>query len=480
MQWIKSMKKMAGVAVATVVLGMAATANAQLVGFYEFEGNLDSSATYGTLTGSDFGGVPFGTGFSGQGLVFDGGNNDVVTLPINIAADVATQVTIGGWVNVQANAYQTILQADGDFGRKIGTFNGANAAGGYYSSFEGWQNTGAAVWAGISDTRVLNAGSDGWVFVAASYDNRNGVTTTVAGTDVTVDTNSYQPSSGSYDWLNVGALRNSGGSIFEELNGSIDNVFVIKGAASQAQLESIRDAVNPLVAAEAVGNALASAPGPEQTVKIDFQVNSGGAFGSGNPATFANTMTALDTPETWNVMTGPAIDGFPVGNAGAPAPLTNLLDTDGNATGIGFAITSNVSGYNVDPLNQTVVSEDGFIYNISGTDRDVDFIITGLDPNKEYNITAIGGWGDRFQAGMSADSDGDGVRDVSYGFINSGPNGVLEGLTPDSNGHIIGRFFQTGGEEQVGGLIIEVIPEPSTAMLLLAGAGCVLARRRRK
>ena len=81
--------------------------------------------------------------------------------------------------------------------------------------------------------------------MAASYNGYNRSVQILADGQSFVEPFAYPNQAGAYSYLNIGGLRLANGQIFEELEGTIDNVFVINGAASLTQLESIRDAADP-------------------------------------------------------------------------------------------------------------------------------------------------------------------------------------------------------------------------------------------
>lgn len=142
-------------------------ASADLIGYYEFEGNaLDSSGNgnHGTLSAT----APTVTaaGFDGSGYQFgSGGANTFITVPIDINPGVLPQVTFGGWFN--ADVADLVIRGvishdDGGFDRTI-TIDTRNG-------------DGTADWQLFAGNTFPFAGAAGavvpgdWVFVAASYD----------------------------------------------------------------------------------------------------------------------------------------------------------------------------------------------------------------------------------------------------------------------------------------------------------------------
>ncbi len=485
-----------------VVLG-SSTTQAQLTAWYDFEEDLtDATSNPVGLDGTYFGGTPnFGTGFQGQGLVFDGGDDNAVTVPINISPDMTPAVTIGAWVNVSGlnnlgDGIHTVVQSDGDFGRKILISDQSAAADAtpgttYYTAFTGRNfNQGFEFDQPAPAVTPVDPGNDGWVFLAASYNGYDRSTTIVAGENAFFEEFAYPNQAATYSYLNIGGLRAANGAIFEELIGTLDNVFVIKGAATQAQLESIRDAADPFAQAQAVGADIEAA-GPTRTYGIDF----GDGDGLGGPNIAATGMLGN---ETWNEIL--EIGGGTL----APNPI-DLVDTEGNATGATFELLGTVSGgFNCAGCggfpganSHAQAGQDGlFRFNA----QELGFVFAGLNPDATYRLTGIGSWNFNEFAAFTIDTDGDGVLDTEEvirpfsGAIRSiGPGGTQDIiLTPAADGTIIGAFtdaFNNGNTESVSGFILEefapeappfVIPEPSSLCLLLGlGALSLPVRPRR-
>ncbi len=154
-------------------LGLAADADAALIGYYTFEGNANDvsgngkhgvfSPTAPTFTSS---------GHSGGAYRFgEGGANTFITVPIDINPAALPQVTFGAWVNAEVADLVIrgiISHDDGDFDRGFGVDtrvgDGSTAAWcmftGLGGAFNGHCNGGVAVGA--------------WTFLAASYNQVTG------------------------------------------------------------------------------------------------------------------------------------------------------------------------------------------------------------------------------------------------------------------------------------------------------------------
>ncbi len=298
--------------------------------------------------------------------------------------------------------------------------------------------------------------------MAASYDGYRATGLSLAGDEVVSVADVNPGQAAGYSGLNIGGLRIASGAIFEEFEGSIDNVFVIEGAATQGQLESIRDAADPFARAQAVGAEI-DAAGPTRTLKLDFQAVPGGAFGSGSPI----RATGLLGDETWNALTTQGL------TAGAvPGNFPDLDDNDGNATGIAFEVTENVGAYNVGGANNFgQAGQDGWVYGNFNSPRTVNFIFSGLDPDATYRLTPIGSWNGGEPAQVSLDSDGDGSLDVAQSVrpFSGARRAIGAGafrdvtITPDASGTLAGAFTSVAATNSIGGLILDEFAAPTTA-----------------
>jgi hypothetical protein len=448
-------------------LAIPGGATAKLVAWYGFEGDLlDETANPAGLDGTWFGGSPaYGPGFAGLGIVFDGGNNNAVTVPINLSPDMTPAVTIGAWVKVDGlntlgDGIHTIVQSDGHYGRKLAIDDRGlgNVPGQtYYTAFFGtglYDDGDGAAAARIPTTKPVDVLNDGWVFMAASYDGYTATGFSMAGTEVRAVSDANPGQAGAYSWLNIGGLRLANGAIFEEFEGTIDNVFVMTGAASEAQLASIRDAVDPLARARAVANEL-DAAGPTRSIRLDFQSLPGGAFGSGSPV----TATGMLGDETWNPLT---TRGLTAGSV--PGAFPGLKDSEGETTGVEFTLTRNVGAYNVGGSNNHgEAGQDGWVYGNFSSPRTLNFVFSGLDPGATYRLTPIGSWNTGEPAQVRLDSDGNGrldttqyVRPFAGACRAVGAGSFIDvALVPDASGELAGVFASVAATNSIGGLILD-------------------------
>ncbi len=197
--------------------------SAALLAYYPLDGNVqdESGNTYdGTVGGTE----TYGAGHSGQAFSFDGTTNISTALDIDVS--VEPQLTMGAWVYPVGSFTGMVLTHDDQgFDRSfLYSSDFLNPPG--WIAFDGRD--------GGSNWFSMPAGT-GWQFVAVVYDqDKQTVTLFVDGNAVTKEGQILGPS------LNMFRIGNNESNGAEFFNGLVDEVFVVSGALSTAELDQIR------------------------------------------------------------------------------------------------------------------------------------------------------------------------------------------------------------------------------------------------
>lgn len=211
--------------------------------------------------------------------------------------------------------------------------------------------------------------------------------------------------------------------------------------------------------------------------------------GLGNSAQLVYGAVPTVSPDTdgnyWNNSQG--------GPGGAPSNLTNIVSTTNQSSSISLTWTSSGGGIatanmGVDPvpvgsalasspLNITTAVADSVFRSTAGTNS---FLIAGLTPSSSYDFSIFAS---RTNASTRfTDFTVVGATTVTQSVQTSGTDlagpGNNYSVTPwdftlaaDANGEVRVDFaFGTGGFGYINAMSIGVVPEPSTLVLLAAGA----------
>jgi hypothetical protein len=441
-----------------------AAAQAELVAWYSFDGDMTDSSGNGYDAA---GGGHYAAGRAGRGQALDISGNAgwYAAAPVCTSPGLASKVTIGAWVYLTSgSAYQTVAQQDGDWARKL-VIDDRGVSGDTYAAFAGFNDDGN--WDAILEAKPTAGETGKWVFMAATYDNTTSTTKVWADDSTNVDTDSFTRIAQNRESLDIGSIQGS----WEALQGQVDDVFVFTGCLTDAQVEAIRDAADPLAEAQAISATMSKwNEDARTTVKMDFQGDGKGDVAEGVAAGW----------EVWQ----------PVYRFGGSAGASDMVDVEGNNTGWNFSILNGLDG----DWNQggDAAAADYFYTLGTGDSYSPDFEISGLTPGETYRLTPITGQGGSPQF-LLPDTNGDGDN---YFVDNTEPyisNEILAGQTrsidcvASASGTIVGEFyFNEWWEGQIGGMVIEELgtdeeslPVSEPAALGLLGFAALAIRRKR-
>jgi hypothetical protein len=231
-------------------------------------------------------------------------------------------------------------------------------------------------------------------------------------------------------------------------------------------------------------------------LNVDFQP---GGSGGGTSVTFGAQGAMVTPGNIWNTA-APSTDGSWNGEFGSGGPfdfaggsyvLGSLLDSDGAATGVQLELFKGNpdAAFALNPLN-------GGDAGIAGNAKDLmrDFLIAG-DPN-DLNITGLldGGlytlylYGAGDNANQRTTFTVGGVSQSTTGV--TGPHDLTEGVdfvvfeNVLASGGFIGINYTLAGGASEGHFngfqLMEIVPEPSSALLVGLGGLLAACRRRRR
>ncbi|MFT5124912.1 MAG: hypothetical protein ACI9TH_005165 [Kiritimatiellia bacterium] len=435
----------------------AATSHADLLGLYTFDGGntLDSSGN-GNNGFNETGMGYSAAGFEGMAGQF--GGSTFFDVPVDLDAGAAPRATIGAWVNASVignpSRHEIISTDNGGFDRALAidsrNTTGAEGGAANYSAFNG----NAALLNGSAASTA-----DGFVFVAAVYNQFSNTTRLHVGNQVFTEPGAMSPSQ---VFTRVGAHPNGS----EGFNGLIDNAFMFDRALSGGEIDRIR--------LNGAAEILTLAIDPEQNGRlwsVDIHAVGGSINANPTPPTKTGVEAYYNEGNIWNAFEVPGHDSSAIN------PSLNLVDGDGIASSVNFTISGTISGWSTnggDPLHG-----DYAFVNAGASDAEVTWELSGLTPGHTYELMLYGGAGRAAPITVDVNGDGSFLDDTLVSA--PGSSGVLvEGISPDGSGRIIGNFTHTGAEANWSGFQLRdttVIPEPSTAALLVLGFCLIVARR---
>jgi len=448
-----------GFLAAVLLLAISSAASADLLGLYQFEGNVLDSSVQGNDGANN--GVTFAPGFAGQSGVFNGAA--FVDVPVDLNPAVAPRATIGAWVNAAVLnnpvRHEIVSTDNGGFDRAITIDSRGDTGGesgtGTYSAFNG---TGAL----LNGTPASVA--DGWVFIAATYDHFAQETTLYVDNASFTEPGVTDPSQ---TFTRIGAHPGS----VEFFNGSIDNVFLFDRELTATEIGSIRTGGAPAVL------ALANDPEIDGTLwSVDIHAVGGTINANPTPPLMTGVEPYYGHGNIWNAFEVAGHDLTTIDPA-----ISNMVDSNGDPTSVGFQMFGTLSGWS-QPTNLTPpfpLTNDYVFVQAGNSDPTATWEITGLTAGDQYELMVYGGVSR--VALITVDTDGDGNLAGETTKVAPANSGVLfENVTPDASGRIVGNFLNNGAETNWSGFQLRnvtIIPEPTAAALLLLGACLALLRR---
>lgn len=188
--------------------------------------------------------------------------------------------------------------------------------------------------------------------------------------------------------------------------------------------------------------------------------------------------TTTGLPQTWNNFTGTAND----------SSLTDLKDTTGASTSYNLTYTgatlltladnntTSIIPTTPSPFNVTSVIIDSLYLPTTGT-----FTLSGLNPAQTYDLTFyayVNRSGSRL-SNYTVNGSTVSIQPASTELGGKGGTAALTGMTPTPSGDLV-ITIESGANTNwiLNGLQVTSVPEPTSALLSLLGAACLLRRRR--
>ena len=426
------------------------SAHADLLGLYTFEGDAMDSSGQGNH-GANINNLTYSaSGYEGMAGQF--GGNTFFDAPIDLNPSAVPRTTFGAWVNasvLNSPVRHEILSTDnGAFDRAL-TIDSRGDTGiesgiGTYSAFSG---NGALLNGSTAST------ADGWVFVAAVYNQLANATRLYVGDQAYTEPGRITPSQ---TFTRIGAPPNG----TEGFNGLIDNAFVFDRALSVGEIDRIRQNGAAEILSLAIDPVTVN-----RLWSVDIHAVGGSPNAEPNPPTMTGAESFYGDGAVWNAFEVAGHSGTSLNPT-----LTGLVDSTGASCTVNFTISGTLSGWSnaaADPLKGDYV-----FVAAGGSDASANWQISGLNPGNNYELMLYAGVGRA--APITVDVNGNGILgDDTTVTVGANDGLLIENIVADANGLIIGNFLSNnGGEANWSGFQlrdITVIPEPGSASLLLLG-----------
>jgi hypothetical protein len=197
-----------------------------------------------------------------------------------------------------------------------------------------------------------------------------------------------------------------------------------------------------------------SSADPSELWSVDIQGDgNGGAFGQVTPTLMTGPEPVSGLGNVWNAFT---IAGHSLTSVN-PA-LSNLKNSLGTTTGVGFSITGTVTGFSYAP--GSALTYDYLFLAAGNSASSVTWAITGLNPAKTYSLRAYGSHIRGIR--MKADANGNGsLADDTAQTVPAAASYLFTGLRPDAAGKIIGNADTPGGEVNWSGFQVYAEQPPA-------------------
>ncbi len=210
--------------------------------------------------------------------------------------------------------------------------------------------------------------------------------------------------------------------------------------------------------------------GGEILVSVDFKDGMPVYSGVESWAQTANPV--FGAANVWNGLPVPHLPAYP---GQAVSPYTNLVSSSGSATGISFEFLDPVSAYSASTdTHAPNLLSDFVLLDTRYTGTILSWRITGLLPNTTAYMYLYST--NNVDAGVRSFTMV--VQGTNY-FVDGNTGAYVGGIHVDASGTITGAMLLDNIQPSWAGFqIAEDTPEPSTLLLLPAGALLVVLRRR--